>query len=191
MRGDAWSERRRKAAVRASRSPDGCRRGAAWLGGRDGVGLSRRAARCANRACDTDGVDAEPIPPPPAVKRAGGRELARIQGGCQSRRKQSGCLACHRIGAQGRSGPGPALTHIGSSWPHERSNARCCDRPRRCHHSAICQSASSRRWSGFFRYFVDKHEDRVAGGELARCSRPAGSVRRARGRWGGTPRRIC
>lgn len=27
---------------------------------------------------------------------------------------QSGCLACHTIGAQGNNGPGPVLTHIGS-----------------------------------------------------------------------------
>jgi menaquinol-cytochrome c reductase cytochrome b/c subunit len=27
---------------------------------------------------------------------------------------QSGCLACHVIGANGNNGPGPPLTHIGS-----------------------------------------------------------------------------
>lgn len=27
---------------------------------------------------------------------------------------QSGCLACHRIGEYGNSGPGPDLTHVGS-----------------------------------------------------------------------------
>ena len=30
---------------------------------------------------------------------------------------QSGCLACHVIGANGNSGPGPNLTHIGSLLP--------------------------------------------------------------------------
>jgi menaquinol-cytochrome c reductase cytochrome b/c subunit len=33
---------------------------------------------------------------------------------------QSGCLACHRIGAQGNSGPGPDLTHIGSTLSAEQ-----------------------------------------------------------------------
>ncbi|MEK6278051.1 MAG: c-type cytochrome [Actinomycetota bacterium] len=30
---------------------------------------------------------------------------------------QSGCLACHKIGANGNNGPGPELTHIGSRIP--------------------------------------------------------------------------
>jgi ubiquinol-cytochrome c reductase cytochrome b subunit/menaquinol-cytochrome c reductase cytochrome b/c subunit len=30
---------------------------------------------------------------------------------------QSGCEACHEIGANGNNGPGPALTHIGSVLP--------------------------------------------------------------------------
>ena len=30
---------------------------------------------------------------------------------------QSGCLACHQIGANGNSGPGPNLTHIGATLP--------------------------------------------------------------------------
>jgi ubiquinol-cytochrome c reductase cytochrome b subunit/menaquinol-cytochrome c reductase cytochrome b/c subunit len=30
---------------------------------------------------------------------------------------QSGCLACHVIGSNGNSGPGPNLTHIGSLLP--------------------------------------------------------------------------
>jgi ubiquinol-cytochrome c reductase cytochrome b subunit/menaquinol-cytochrome c reductase cytochrome b/c subunit len=30
---------------------------------------------------------------------------------------QSGCLACHVIGANGNNGPGPPLTHIGSKLP--------------------------------------------------------------------------
>jgi ubiquinol-cytochrome c reductase cytochrome b subunit/menaquinol-cytochrome c reductase cytochrome b/c subunit len=29
----------------------------------------------------------------------------------------SGCLGCHRIGRQGNQGPGPDLTHVGSSLP--------------------------------------------------------------------------
>jgi ubiquinol-cytochrome c reductase cytochrome b subunit/menaquinol-cytochrome c reductase cytochrome b/c subunit len=33
---------------------------------------------------------------------------------------ESGCLACHRIGAQGNNGPGPNLTNIGPQLPaHE------------------------------------------------------------------------
>jgi ubiquinol-cytochrome c reductase cytochrome b subunit/menaquinol-cytochrome c reductase cytochrome b/c subunit len=30
---------------------------------------------------------------------------------------QSGCLACHVIGANGNNGPGPPLTHVGSKLP--------------------------------------------------------------------------
>jgi ubiquinol-cytochrome c reductase cytochrome b subunit/menaquinol-cytochrome c reductase cytochrome b/c subunit len=30
---------------------------------------------------------------------------------------QSGCLFCHTLGANGNSGPGPDLTHIGSLLP--------------------------------------------------------------------------
>lgn len=30
---------------------------------------------------------------------------------------QSGCLACHTLGSNGNSGPGPNLTHIGSKLP--------------------------------------------------------------------------
>jgi ubiquinol-cytochrome c reductase cytochrome b subunit/menaquinol-cytochrome c reductase cytochrome b/c subunit len=30
---------------------------------------------------------------------------------------QSGCLACHVIGSNGNNGPGPVLTHIGSTLP--------------------------------------------------------------------------
>ncbi len=54
------------------------------------------------------------IAPPRAVKRAGGRELAEFELG-RTVMAQSGCLACHRIGAEGNRGPGPALTHIGST----------------------------------------------------------------------------
>ena len=30
---------------------------------------------------------------------------------------QSGCLACHTLGGNGNSGPGPNLTHIGAKLP--------------------------------------------------------------------------
>lgn len=53
------------------------------------------------------------IAPPPAVKRAGGHELREFDAGSEIA-VESGCLACHRIGRQGHSGPGPALTHVGS-----------------------------------------------------------------------------
>ncbi|MGA9313749.1 MAG: c-type cytochrome [Solirubrobacteraceae bacterium] len=54
------------------------------------------------------------VPIPAAVKRVGGRQLSEFDKG----RKvfaQSGCEACHQIGDQGNPGPGPALTHIGST----------------------------------------------------------------------------
>jgi hypothetical protein len=55
-----------------------------------------------------------PIPPPATVKRAGGKELNEFEQGSRVF-VQTGCEACHRIGNQGNPGPGPALTHIGST----------------------------------------------------------------------------
>jgi menaquinol-cytochrome c reductase cytochrome b/c subunit len=56
------------------------------------------------------------MPTPTVVVQAGGHELAEFEAG----RKvvaQSGCLACHKIGDNGNSGPGPDLTHIASRLP--------------------------------------------------------------------------
>lgn len=53
------------------------------------------------------------VPPPPAVRRAGGRELREFKEG-RSAVAAAGCEACHRIGDQGNRGPGSPLTHIGS-----------------------------------------------------------------------------
>lgn len=50
---------------------------------------------------------------PTSVKQAGGLELAEFEAGKQVV-AQSGCLACHKIGDNGNSGPGPNLTHIAS-----------------------------------------------------------------------------
>jgi hypothetical protein len=55
----------------------------------------------------------EGIPAPPAVRRAGGRELREFKKG-RTAFAAAGCLACHRIGENGNHGPGRALTHIGS-----------------------------------------------------------------------------
>jgi len=54
------------------------------------------------------------IPPPPAVARADGSKLREFMLG-RTVVAESGCLACHRIGAQGNSGPGPDLTRTGST----------------------------------------------------------------------------
>lgn len=54
-----------------------------------------------------------PIAPPTAIKRAGGSELREFKAGARVAAR-SGCLACHRIGAQGNARPGPALTHVGA-----------------------------------------------------------------------------
>ena len=40
---------------------------------------------------------------------------ATFNAGQAGRSAQSGCLACHVIGDNGNNGPGPPLTHIGSS----------------------------------------------------------------------------
>lgn len=53
------------------------------------------------------------IPPPAAVRHAGGKELREFKAGALVA-AQAGCLACHRIGNQGKPGPGPTLTHVGS-----------------------------------------------------------------------------
>jgi menaquinol-cytochrome c reductase cytochrome b/c subunit len=55
---------------------------------------------------------------PTSVKEAGGKLLAEYEEG----RKvvaQSGCLACHKLGDNGNSGPGPELTHISSRIPRQ------------------------------------------------------------------------
>lgn len=59
------------------------------------------------------------VPVPPAVKNAGGSELREFNAGMKIV-AQSGCLACHRIGEQGNSGPGPDLTHVGSKLSAEQ-----------------------------------------------------------------------
>ncbi|HWX75151.1 MAG TPA: c-type cytochrome [Solirubrobacteraceae bacterium] len=48
---------------------------------------------------------------PASIKQAGGAELAEFEAG-KKVVAQSGCLACHKIGDNGNSGPGPDLTHI-------------------------------------------------------------------------------
>jgi mono/diheme cytochrome c family protein len=53
------------------------------------------------------------IPPPPSVVQADGKRLEQFYAG-RAVAAQSGCLACHRIGEYGNSGPGPDLTHIAS-----------------------------------------------------------------------------
>jgi menaquinol-cytochrome c reductase cytochrome b/c subunit len=56
------------------------------------------------------------LPTPAAIKQAGGNTLAEFEAG-RLVVAQSGCLACHKIGDNGNSGPGPELTHIGSRLP--------------------------------------------------------------------------
>lgn len=52
-------------------------------------------------------------PIPPAIKRAGGRTLSDFKAG-RVVYAQTGCAACHRIGDQGNTQPGPNLTHVGA-----------------------------------------------------------------------------
>ena len=56
------------------------------------------------------------MPTPASIKQAGGHTLAEYEAG-KKVVAQSGCLACHKIGDNGNSGPGPDLTHIGSRLP--------------------------------------------------------------------------
>jgi hypothetical protein len=79
------------------------------------IELLRRKHALGGFAIETTGsTGGSAIAPPPAVRRAGGRELAEFKLG-RTAMAQSGCLACHRIGSEGNRGPGPALTHIGSA----------------------------------------------------------------------------
>jgi menaquinol-cytochrome c reductase cytochrome b/c subunit len=50
---------------------------------------------------------------PASITQAGGTELREYEAG-KLVVAQSGCLACHKIGENGNSGPGPDLTHIAS-----------------------------------------------------------------------------
>ena len=54
------------------------------------------------------------IPPPPSVVQSGGKRLSEFYEG-RTVAARSGCLACHRIGEAGNPGPGPDLSHIGST----------------------------------------------------------------------------
>jgi menaquinol-cytochrome c reductase cytochrome b/c subunit len=55
---------------------------------------------------------------PKHVQEAGGAVLAEYEAG-KKVVAQSGCLACHKIGENGNSGPGPDLTHIGGRLPRQ------------------------------------------------------------------------
>jgi menaquinol-cytochrome c reductase cytochrome b/c subunit len=54
-----------------------------------------------------------PVKPPSSVVRQGGTRLAEFEAGRKAT-AQSGCLACHRIGAAGNRGPGANLSHVGA-----------------------------------------------------------------------------
>ncbi len=55
-------------------------------------------------------------PTPPRIKAMGPEMLAKYEKGKQVV-AQSGCLACHKIGENGNSGPGPELTEIAARLP--------------------------------------------------------------------------
>ena len=55
-------------------------------------------------------------PTPARIKAMGPEMLAKYEKGKQVV-AQSGCLACHKIGENGNSGPGPPLTEIGARLP--------------------------------------------------------------------------
>lgn len=58
------------------------------------------------------------MPTPTVIKQTGGHTLAEFEAG-RAVVAQSGCLACHKIGDNGNSGPGPDLTHIGARLPSQ------------------------------------------------------------------------
>jgi ubiquinol-cytochrome c reductase cytochrome b subunit/menaquinol-cytochrome c reductase cytochrome b/c subunit len=55
---------------------------------------------------------------PARVTQAGGSALAEYEAG-KKVVAQSGCLACHKIGENGNTGPGPDLTHIAARLPRQ------------------------------------------------------------------------
>jgi quinol---cytochrome c reductase cytochrome c subunit, bacillus type len=55
---------------------------------------------------------------PARVAQAGGQTLGEYEAG-KKVVAQSGCLACHKIGENGNSGPGPNLTNIASRLPRQ------------------------------------------------------------------------
>jgi|GEM_PF-2174917 len=59
------------------------------------------------------GAEAIQIQPPPAVVQSDGKRLSEFYLGRRVT-AESGCLACHRIGEDGNTGPGPDLTRVGS-----------------------------------------------------------------------------
>jgi menaquinol-cytochrome c reductase cytochrome b/c subunit len=58
------------------------------------------------------------MPTPAAIKQAGGQTLAEYELG-KAVVTSSGCLACHKLGDNGNSGPGPELTHVASRLPSQ------------------------------------------------------------------------
>jgi hypothetical protein len=62
------------------------------------------------------GPAAVTVEPPSTVAHVGGEKREQFYVG-RSVVTQSGCLACHRIGAAGNAGPGPDLTQVGARLP--------------------------------------------------------------------------
>jgi mono/diheme cytochrome c family protein len=58
------------------------------------------------------------MPTPVSIKQAGGQTLKEFEAG-RAVVAGSGCLACHKIGDNGNSGPGPDLTRIGGRLPRQ------------------------------------------------------------------------
>jgi cytochrome c2 len=56
--------------------------------------------------------------PPPSVMASGTKAITTFEAGKQVV-AQSGCLACHKIGENGNTGPGPDLSQIGARLPRQ------------------------------------------------------------------------
>jgi ubiquinol-cytochrome c reductase cytochrome b subunit/menaquinol-cytochrome c reductase cytochrome b/c subunit len=56
--------------------------------------------------------------PPPSVMAGGTKAITTFEAGKQVV-AQSGCLACHKIGENGNTGPGPDLSQIGARLPRQ------------------------------------------------------------------------
>jgi mono/diheme cytochrome c family protein len=78
----------------------------------------RQLEKEASPAPNTGGPSTIELATPPAVAKASAHARAEYETG-KLAVAQSGCLACHKIGDSGNTGPGPDLTEVGARLPRQ------------------------------------------------------------------------
>jgi mono/diheme cytochrome c family protein len=78
----------------------------------------RQLEKEASPAPNTGGPTTIELATPPAVAKASAHARAEYETG-KLAVAQSGCLACHKIGDNGNTGPGPDLTEVGTRLPRQ------------------------------------------------------------------------